>query len=151
MKEIVLTAAACLTFAMPSFSWGGEVFYTKDIRSLVEARCADCHGKDAAPEYDAFKMEKEKWLSLGQGMRMDTYSHLVFYTGWPDTGSLMRRLDDGKNTRDGKPGNMYRYLGDTEEERQKNLALFKDWVGNWTLKRWPEITKEELNGIKVRY
>jgi hypothetical protein len=87
----------------------------------------------------------------GVGMRMDTYSHLIFYTAWPDTGSLMRRLDDGRNTKDSKPGNMYKYLGSTEEERQKNLQLFKAWVGNWTLKRWPEITKEELDGIKVKY
>jgi hypothetical protein len=34
---------------------------------------------------------------------------------------------------------------------KKNLQLFKAWVGNWTLKRWPEITKEELDGIKVKY
>jgi hypothetical protein len=137
--------------AASSVSWGGEATYTKDIRQLVEARCLDCHGKDAAPEYDAFKKEKEKWLAQGQGMRLDTYSHLVFFTAWPDTGSLMRRLDDGKGTKDGEPGNMYRHLGDTEEERQKNLKLFKEWVGNWALKRWPEITKKELNGITVKY
>ncbi|MCK7501111.1 MAG: hypothetical protein MZW92_71545 [Comamonadaceae bacterium] len=53
----------------------------------------------------------------------------------------MRRLDDGKNTKDGKPGNMLQYLGASDEERLKNLGLFKAWVGNWTLKRWPEITK----------
>ncbi|MGC8872694.1 MAG: hypothetical protein ACP5QC_07490 [Caldimicrobium sp.] len=50
-----------------------------------------------------------------------------------------------------KPGNMYQYLGTSEEERQKNLKLFKEWVGNWILKRWTEITKEEMNSIKVRY
>lgn len=137
--------------AVSTVSWGGEVTYTKDIRPSVEAHCADCHGKDAAPEYDAFKKEKEKWLAQGQGMRLDTYSHLVFFTAWPDTGSLMRRLDDGKGRKDGKQGNMYRHLGDTEEERQKNLKLFKEWVGKWVLKKWPEITKEELNGITVKY
>ncbi|MBT9537978.1 MAG: hypothetical protein IVZ94_07575 [Nitrospirae bacterium] len=63
----------------------------------------------------------------------------------------MRRLDDGKNTKDGKPGNMYQYLGSTEEERQQNLKLFKDWVGNWTLKKRKDITKEEMEGIKVKY
>jgi len=42
---------------------------------------------------------------------------------------------------------MYKFLGGTEEEREKNLKLFKDWVGIWVLKRWPEITKEELNAI----
>jgi hypothetical protein len=66
----------------------------------------------------------------------------------------MRRLDDGKNTKDGKPGNMYEFLGGTQEERQKNLALFKQWVGLWTLKRLPELTREEileLNKIRERY
>jgi len=84
-------------------------------------------------------------------MRMDTYSHLIFYTAWPDTGALMRRLDDGKGVKDGKPGNMYQYLGGTEEERQQNLRLFKEWVGNWTLKRWKEFSKEDVEGIKVKY
>ncbi len=90
-------------------------------------------------------------MGMGQGMRMDTYSHLIFYTAWTDTGSLMRRLDDGKNTKDGKPGNMYKYLGDNEDETQNNLKLFKGWVGNWVLKRWADITKEDMNGIKVKY
>lgn len=128
-----------------------EVTYRKHIKPLFDSKCIVCHGPDSAPEYDAFKEEKDKWLSKGKGMRMDTYSHLIFYTAWADTGSLMRRLDDGKNTKDGKPGNMYQYLGASEEERQKNLKLFKGWVGHWTLKRWPEITKEELSKIKVKY
>jgi hypothetical protein len=59
----------------------------------------------------------------------------------------------------GKPGNMYQYLGANEEERQRNLNLFKEWVGRdaWTLKRWnargdvPGITREELDKIKVKY
>ena len=63
----------------------------------------------------------------------------------------MRRLDDGKASKDGKAGNMYQHLGATEEERQKNLGQFKAWVGNWSLKRLPELTKEDLNGIKVKY
>ena len=63
----------------------------------------------------------------------------------------MRRLDDGKASKDGKPGNMYENLGTSEAERQKNFGLFQSWVGNWVLKRWPEITKEELGGITVKY
>jgi hypothetical protein len=82
---------------------------------------------------------------------MDSYAHLVQFTAWPDTGALMRRLDDGKNTKDKKPGNMYQYLGADEAERQKNLDLFKSWVGNWVLKRWPEMTKEDVTGITVKY
>jgi hypothetical protein len=63
----------------------------------------------------------------------------------------MRRLDDGKGVKDGKTGNMYRYLGEKEEERQQNLKVFKAWVGNWTLKRWKDISKEDMEGIKVKY
>lgn len=147
----VLFVVAVAAFVFSSVSWADEITYRKHIKPLFDEKCLACHGSASAPEYDAFKEEKEKWLAQGQGMRMDTYSHLTFYTAWPDTGSLMRRLDDGKNTKDRKPGNMYQHLGSTDGERQKNLALFKAWVGNWTLKRWPEITKEEMNGIKVRY
>ncbi len=127
----------------------GEVTYRNHIKPIFDKHCIGCHGKDSAPEYYAFKENPQIWLSKNQGMRMDTYSHLIFYTAWPDTGALMRRLDDGKTS--GKEGNMYKYLGDTEEERQRNLNIFKEWVGNWTQKRWKDITKEELDSIKVKY
>ncbi len=142
---------AALVLGSVAIVAGEEITYSGHIAPLVAAKCSACHGAEAAPEYHAFKKEKDKWLAKGQGMRMDSYSHLIFYTAWPDTGALMRRLDDGKNGKDGKPGNMYRHLGSSEEERQKNLALFKGWVGSWSLKRWNEISREELDGIKVRY
>jgi hypothetical protein len=150
MKRKTWMAAASILVAA-SVSGADEVTYTKHIKPLFEAHCSDCHGKDAAPDYYAFKQEKEKWVSMGQGMRLDTYLHLIFFTAWPDTGSLMRRLDDGKSVESAKPGNMYRHLGSTEEERQRNLKTFKEWVGSWVVKKWPDVTKEELNGIKVRY
>ena len=149
MKKLALVVSIVLGVA--SVSTAEEVTYSKQIKQLFDRQCAGCHGANAAPEYGAFKADKQQWLAKGQGPRMDTYSHLVFFTAWPDTGALMRRLDDGKSSKNGKQGNMYQHLGATEEERQKNLALFKAWVGNWSLKRWPEITKEELNGIKVKY
>ena len=151
MKKLLVCIAAFLLVLSASMSWAEDITYTKHIKPLFDARCVACHGQNAAPEYYAFKAEKDKWLAKGNGMRMDTYSHLIFYTAWADTGSLMRRLDDGKNTKDSKPGNMYQHLGATEEERQKNLNLFKGWVGNWTLKRWKDITKEEMDEIKVKY
>lgn len=151
MKKRIL-ALTLLLLAVSAFQCSAEeVTYSGRIKALVEANCSGCHGKDAAPEYQAFKKEKAKWLAKGQGMRMDTYSHLVSYTAWPDTGALMRRLDDGGSSKDGKPGNMYQHLGSTAEERQQNLALFKSWVGGWVLKRWPEISKEELSAIRVPY
>ncbi len=149
MKQLLLVGSMMMFIAVTAN--GEEVTYRKHIKPLFEAKCIACHGPDSAPEYYAFKAEPKKWLDKGQGMRMDTYSHLIFYTAWQDTGSLMRRLDDGKNTKDGKPGNMYPYLGASEEERQRNLKLFKDWVGHWTLKRWPEITKEDMEKIRVKY
>jgi hypothetical protein len=82
---------------------------------------------------------------------MDTYSHLIGYIGWPDSGAIMRRLDDGTSRDDKKPGNMYQYLGDNEAERQANLALFKAWVGNWSVKKFDALSKEDLAGIKVAY
>jgi hypothetical protein len=71
----------------------------------------------------------------------------------------MRRLDDGSNSAERKPGNMYQYLGTTDAERQANLKLFKAWVGAdaWMLKRWeksgevPAITKEELGRMRAKY
>ena len=80
---------------------------------------------------------------------MDTYSNLTTFVNGSDTGALMRRLDDGKNTKDGKPGNMYNRLGGTEGERVANFKVIKDWVGGWTLKRKKAITADELKAIKA--
>ncbi len=84
---------------------------------------------------------------------MDSYADLLFFAAWPDSGAPMRRLDDSKNTKTGEPGNMYRRLGRTEEERQTNLKLFKMWLVEeaWTMKRPEEITKEDLLKIKAAY
>lgn len=127
-----------------------EVRYSIHIRPVFEQKCAPCHG-GGAPEYGDFNKDPERYKKIPQGPRMDDHAHLVHFTGWPDTGALMRRLDDGKGTRGGKPGNMYPYLGADEAERQANLGLFKAWVGHWTLKRFPQLTKEDLAGIKVKY
>ena len=150
MKKVIATIGFSILAAAAAAN-AQETTWSGTIRGIVEKQCLACHGPESAPEYPLFKKEKEKWLSKGQAMRMDTYSHLVSFVGWPNTGAMMRRLDDGKASKEGKPGNMYSHLGATEVERQKNLALFKEWVGNWSLKRLPETTKEELNGIKVRY
>lgn len=144
----VATAAAVL--AASSAPAADVVQYSTNIRPVFERQCAPCHG-NGSPELGEFKKDKEKYIKIPAGPRMDSYAHLVQFTGWPDTGALMRRLDDGKGKKDGKPGNMYDFLGDDEAERQKNLSLFKAWVGNWTLKRLPELTREELAGIQVKY
>ncbi len=150
-RTMLWCAAAAAGLWAAVASAGEDVTYRKDIKPLFDAKCASCHGKDSAPEKGDFKEARDKWMAAGKGMRMDTYSHLLSYVAWPDTGALMRRLDDGKATKDGKPGNMNQYLGKTDEEAAKNLALFKAWVGNWTLKRSKEIAREDLEAIRARY
>lgn len=145
-------------FGLSGAGFAGEVTYRKDIRPLWVQRCAQCHGAEA-PYLGDFEDNKKKFEAALLGPRMDNYADLVFFVGWPDTGAIMRRLDDGRNTSDGKPGNMYTHFGDRDEERQKNLELFKQWVGKdaWKLNRWktrgkvPAITKEDLDRIEVKY
>lgn len=135
---------------VPVVAAAEEVTYTQHIQPLFNVRCAACHGA-GAPEYAEFDKAKDQWKAKMKGPRMDTYTYLVSFVGWPDTGALMRRLDDGKSTPDGKPGNMYTFLGASDEERQKNFILVNAWVGNWTLKRWKDISKEDLVGLKLKY
>ena len=122
----------------------------------MAAKCGGCHGA-SAPEFN-------DWMLLGDdkrktvASRMDTYPHFMSYVVWPATGALQRRLDDGTST-GGKPGNMYQFLGGSDEERAKNLKLIKNWLGDgaWNLNRFkargdvPGITKEQLEKIKAKY
>ena len=150
--------AFCAMYVVSIAGVAAEVTYRKDIRPLWIQKCTDCHGAES-PYLGDFAENTKKFEAIKKGPRMDTYADLVFFVGWPDTGALMRRLDDGKGSSGGKPGNMYKYLGETEEERQKNLSLFKEWVGKdaWRFNRWeargtvPAITKEDLDKIQVKY
>jgi hypothetical protein len=134
-----------------------ELTWQKDIAPMIKAQCGDCHGADA-PEYNDWLVLREKDKKLGS--RMDTYPHFMTYVAWPATGAMQRRLDDGKSpAAGGKPGNMYKYLGDNDAERQKNLQALKTWLGDgaWNLNRFkardgvPGITKEQLDAIKAKY
>jgi hypothetical protein len=98
---------------------------------------------------EEFNKDKEEFKKKMKGPKMDTYQSLVVMVNGTDTGALMRRLDDGKNTKDGKPGNMHQYLGATDEERAANLGVIKAWVGHWTLKRAKELTEDEMKKITV--
>lgn len=156
MVRVIVSSVVGLVLS--GAAWASDVTYRKDIRPLWESKCATCHGA-SSPYLGDFLEDKDKYKKLSKGPRMDTYADLIFYVGWPDTGAIMRRLDDGKNTKEGKAGNMYRYLGATDEERQMNLGVFRAWVGEdaWTHKRWdakgdmPGVTKEELSKMKVKY
>lgn len=156
MLKIVATSLAAILLSAPVLA--ADVSYRKDILPLWKAKCVACHGAQS-PYFGDFLENEKKYREEMKGPRMDTYADLILFVGWPDTGAIMRRLDDGSNTADRKPGNMYQYLGATDEERQANLKLFMAWVGEdaWTLKRWnkkgdvPGITREELSKIRVKY
>ena len=144
MKKIIFVIVLTAILALTTKALAADITYSNKVKDIFDTRCNTCHG-ESSPEYKVFKQDKQKWLAEDLGPRMDSYTYLVYFTGWPDTGALMRRLDDAK------PGNMYQHLGDNEQERQQNLAVFKSWVGGWTLKRFDALTKEELASIKVPY
>lgn len=131
-----------------------ERTWRNDVKPLVDAKCIECHGA-SAPEYNDWELLGEAKKTTGP--RMDTYPHFMSYVVWPATGAMMRRLDDGKAS--GKAGNMYEYLGASENERAKNLQIIKEWLGEgaWNFNRWnkrdetPGITKEQLEKITAKY
>src|SRR5512139_527577 len=154
MRKNALALAILAGFAMSASAQ--ELTWRKDIAPIIKKGCAECHGSDA-PEYgdwmllDDAKRKKE-------GPRMDTYTTFMNYVVWPATGAVMRRLDDGANA-GGKPGNMYKYLGDNDAERAANLKTIKAWLGEgaWNLNRFkarenvPGVTKEQLEKVKAKY
>jgi hypothetical protein len=153
---LAIAVLTTLSFSLPATAQ--DPTYRKNIRPLMEQKCLGCHGA-GAPDLGEFNESPDKYKATMKGPRMNSYAELVFYIGWPDTGAVMRRLDDGKSVKGGKPGNMYAFLGADENERQKNLKMFKAWVGEdaWTLKRFqargevPGISKEELAKMKLKY
>jgi len=130
---------------------GEEITYSRHIRPVWEEQCERCHGS-SAPTYESFMADPKKYEADDKGPRMDSYESLTFFlNGEKEAGALMRRLDDGTNTRDGQPGNMYRHLG-RGDKRKENFQLFQKWVGEdaWTTKKKAEIAKEDLDRIKAR-
>lgn len=156
MRTTFLAAIVVSAVALPALAQ--DVTYRKDIAPMLKAQCAECHG-DKSPSLADFKLDEEKYKKAKEGPRIDTYEHLLSLIAYPDTGALMRRLDDGSTTPDKKPGNMYKQLGETEAERAANLKTIKAWLGEgaWNLNRWskrgdvPAITKEQLDKLKLKY
>lgn len=154
MRQRHLLAVALIAFT--TAAGAQELTWRKDVEPIVKKYCADCHGADAR--------EYGEWMLLDEakrrkdGPRMDTYTTFMNYVVWPATGAMMRRLDDGSSA-DGKPGNMYRYLGETDQERAQNLKTIKTWMGDgaWFLNRFgargnvPGVTKEQLEKVKAKY
>lgn len=123
-----------------------SITYENTIKALTGERCVACHGSDS-PSLEEFDKDKEGFKKKSKGPRMDSYERLIVFVNGTDAGALMRRLDDGKNTADRKPGNMNMFLGGTDQERAANLAKFKKWVGSWNLKRRKELSDAELKAI----
>ena len=159
MKLNFWTAAACAAIALPAIA--AEVSYRNDVAPLLKAHCAECHFAAAgAPTLQEFDLAKDKYTKDKTGPRLDTYENLLILISYPDSGAFMRRLDDGSSPyAGGKPGNMYKYLGETDAERAKNLATLKAWVGEggWNLNRWkargdvPGVTKEQIDKLVLKY
>ena len=159
MKLNFWTTAACAAIALPAMA--ADVSYRADVAPLLKAQCAECHFAAAgAPTLQEFDLAKEKFTKDKTGPRLDTYETLVSLIAYPDSGAFMRRLDDGTSQyAGGKPGNMYKYLGETDAERAKNLVTLKAWLGQggWNLNRWkargevPAVTKEQVDKLVLKY
>jgi len=73
------------------------VTYEKDVKPIIQKRCASCHGSNA-PTFDEFDRNKVGFKQEKKRPRMDTYANFMIFVNGKETGALMRRLDDGKNT-----------------------------------------------------
>jgi mono/diheme cytochrome c family protein len=134
---------------MAAFAGGAaaqSVTYENTVKKILAERCIMCHGT-GAPSLAEFSKDQEGWKKKMKGPRVDTYPDLMLLVKGSDAGAFMRRLDDGKNTKDGKPGNMYVYLGSNDAERAQRLDTLKKWVGNWSLKRRKELSDADLRTI----
>jgi hypothetical protein len=162
MNLNLFTVVACSALALPAIA--ADVSYRVDVAPFIQNQCADCHSEKAsAPTLQEFKSSKEaeaKYVKDKVGPRIDTYENLLAIIAYPDSGAFMRRLDDGSSAQaGGKPGNMYKHLGETDAERSKALAMLKAWVGEggWNLNRWeprgavPAVAKEQLDKLKLKY
>jgi mono/diheme cytochrome c family protein len=139
---IAAGAAAALSGAASAQS----VTYENTVKKIIAERCAACH-ISGAPSMAEFQANKASWEKKFKGPKMDNYANLVVMVNGSDAGALMRRLDDGKSTKDGKPGNMHNYLGKDSNERAERLAKMKQWVGSWSLKRRKDLSDAELAAI----
>jgi mono/diheme cytochrome c family protein len=141
-----MLVAAWALAAVTGSAAAQSVTYENTVKKILAERCMGCHGA-GAPTLAEFGKDKEGWKKKMKGPRIDSYANLMILVKGSDAGAFMRRLDDGKSTKDGKPGNMYVWLGGSDTERAQRLAVVKQWVGNWSLKRRKDLTEAELQSI----
>lgn len=152
----IVTVIVGLFIAANAATGAEDLSWRKDIQPVVTAKCGACHGANV-PGFADWNVQRVKDKNLAP--RLDTYAYFMNHVVWPETGAMMRRLDDGKATPGGKAGNMYVYLGADDDERARNLQTIKAWLGDgaWNLNRWqkrgdtPAIAKEQLDKIKAAY
>ena len=145
-SHLVIAAATLAAFCSGAAADG--VTYDNTINKLFAERCANCHATaNGAPTMAEFQADKAGYAKKFKGPKMDDYPSVMIMVKGSDAGALMRRLDDGKQTKDGKPGNMHNYLGTSAEERAERLGKVKAWVGSWSLKRRNELSEDELRAI----
>ena len=157
----VWLSLVCAAVALPAMA--ADVTYRKDVAPMIKKYCSECHSLEAeAPSMAEFKLDEEKYKKAKVGPRADTYEHLLQLVNGMSTGAFMRRLDDGTSPYSGgKPGNMYKYLceKDNNAECAANLAVLKAWVGEggWNLNRMtargdvPALTKEQMDKLRLKY
>ncbi len=149
MKRLLIGTLATAALSGSALAHShGAVTFEDHLKPVLAQHCFMCHGP-YSPGIDRFDEDKSGYSAMLVGPRMYAYDELMEFVTGGDAGALMRRLDDGSHTSDGQPGNMYEYLGETEEERAENLKLFKRWVGHWTLKRSAEMTDEDHKLIRA--
>lgn len=137
-----------VTFGAASADEQKTVTCANTIKKIRDERCLVCHGPDS-PTIEELDKDKAGFKMKLKGPRMNTYENLMVFVNGSDAGALMRRLDDGKNTKDGKPGNMYVNLAADDRERAERLAKFKQWVGSWNLKKRAGLTEAERKAVKA--
>ena len=141
----VLVVAGALA-ALSGGAAAQSVTYENTVKKILTERCMGCHGA-GSPTLDEFEKNKDSWKKKMKGPRFDDYKNLMVLVNGSDAGALMRRLDDGKGSKDGKAGNMYVWLGGNDAERAQRLGVMKKWVGNWSLKRRKDLSESELRAI----
>jgi hypothetical protein len=155
--KLLMSAVLGVCVGLSTAAGAQDLTWRKDIEPIIKAQCGECHGGEE-PEFSEWNVKRASNKKLAP--KMNTYDSLMGFVVWPATGAFMRRLDDGKSPlAGGKPGNMNRYLGETDAERAKNLATIKAWLGegNWNLNRMekrgdvPGLTIEQLGKVKPKY
>jgi len=67
------------------------------------------------------------------------------------SGAVIRRLDDGRIRKTGSQGTCTSISAPPMKNGRQISPCSKDWIGTWNLKKWPDVTEEEMNGLRMDY